>query len=256
MKKIIFPSVTLILILFVSFYSSWDKKNEEDLTKTKIVSEQVEESTLPHESKTTPEKITTLENFSKDENNKISNSPKNTIDPESVVAFTDPVTGIKVISEEYTDGGNVIKTTVLLPDGTKGTISRGFSGGTDTGYNFRSHEHSYNVYDNDMLAQMADNNDRDAQMLLGQRLIRNDKTFATGEKFLNKAAKEGYTAAYFILSDMYVREKNYKSAYVYHLVLKSIDDPIGIRNTEHLMDKITKREAQEAKKIAQEIINL
>ncbi len=249
-------NVSFIILVIISAYTFFYFQNQPAKTShSKLINQEKEklDPILQNPDKFHYEPITAYHNKSKIASYKTSSPPTSPYDSEVVVAFRDILIGQEVISESFSDDGDISIREILMDVGSIATIYAGIPGGSDRGYNFRPDEHAYSEYDNDVLAELADKNDREAQMLLGSRLIRNDEMFSVGEKYLHQAAKNGYTGAYHFLSTLYSLREDFISAHAYNIVLKSIKDPIGIRFITNFEDKLTEEELREAKKFAEDI---
>ncbi len=103
----------------------------------------------------------------------------------------------EVISEEKStiEFGDIHRILYKLRDGTTIEVRTGIIGLKAFGYSFNYTEHAYNDYSMNTLRILAQNNDRDAQMLLADILSQKKSTYDESNIWFIEAAKNGYYAA-------------------------------------------------------------
>lgn len=166
---------------------------------------------------------------------------------------------LEIFREGWTDDG--VKRTVYKPkeqiDGELRLIIsfNGIPGGTDRGHNLNVHQNPYYDYDNDTLAGLVETNDKVAQVIYGERLLKNEETFSLAEKYLMRASRQGYTVGYRHLSDYFFKKEDFVSAYAYKFLMENAGDKSihMIYSINQASKKLTEKDMLQAKLKAEEI---
>ncbi|MCW8879747.1 MAG: hypothetical protein OQJ89_00415 [Kangiellaceae bacterium] len=147
---------------------------------------------------------------------------------------------LDVLKVESVNDGALIQKTYRNPDGKVWVNLTEINVGADSGYQFDGRTHPYKDYKVDEITQLAEQGDREAQMLLayrivhdvrnmervdGNRLVVKAEARDRANKWYEKAAMQGYTAAFYYLSDNYHKSGDHVAAYAYQLLESEVADP-------------------------------
>ncbi len=128
----------------------------------------------------------------------------------------------------------------------------GVPGGSERGYNLYVQNSPYLDYDDETLISIAEQGDKIAELLIGNRLLNQDGKFKQAQEYLVSASKKGYTAGYDTLRRHYYFKSDFIKAYSFQLLMAHAGDEyanseksIGYIATKHL----TNEQIKEAKSL-------
>ncbi len=130
---------------------------------------------------------------------------------------------IKII---HHDNGDLWKEIWRHSDGTIRTKIINYIDGYDNGWNIKVYEHEYWDYELETLKIMAEQNDRDAQLILANKLFLGSSKAIDrkqARKYALMAAKNGHTNAILILANSYKEEDKAKQRA--YLIISSKHSP-------------------------------
>ena len=124
---------------------------------------------------------------------------------------------VEILSVEEFDNGDAKIIVQRWPSGTIAKKHIGVPNGSKAGYNFNYRNGAYSDYDIATLKELASQEDKDAQLMLAHKLLRNNRRDDSIPYFF-AAASNGYTAGFDQLALNYMIEGDNTTAYAYKLL--------------------------------------
>ena len=247
--------IVILLIIFTvatAFYDSDEIKNEGVEPSHSSASSNTKQSPPPSSlaNSTTHNYPSLVKNESHVTNasNKSNNQPEKNIEVQKEKV-------VEVVGTGWSEDGEVAQLIYNMNGESVRVDLNGVPSGTERGYNLAAHGSQYYEYESEVLSELADANDKIAQLVYGSRLITQGKNFELAEKHLMRAARQGFTAAYEVLSQHFAKNENYTSSYAYKFLMEKTGDE-NIRSHVAFMaikKKLTEQEVEQSKIIAEKL---